>query len=270
MLKKAVLFPFLFFSMQVIGQKLEIGANSGLLQYKGDLQPNYRLLSGMPAAGLFARYNFPFGLSVKGQGYNGFLRGRDKRLGSPPLHRLRDNSFSSYMYAMGGQLEYNFLNFRKTSSLKKNESTLYLFTGFETQFHNHLAFYQIEGSTGLLTLQPNPTDAPSLNAINLGFGFKKVWKSNWNIGIEFGARSNWHGRQSTNTDISIDGIGGVLLAQGQKDKRKINKTPGGSTQDEIIEHAKLMYYNTDQLDKVFYLNVSVSYVFYKVKCPSPR
>lgn len=239
-------------------QKLEIGVGTGLLQYKGDLQPNYKLFSGRPAANGFVRYNLLPALSVKTQGIVGFIAGKDSRI-TGPQHGKRAYEFSQMLTEFGGQIEYNFLDFRTSRSLRKSEGSPYLFVGYNiwTVSNRSNNLLDIALPSGTYTYLTQKTQPSSSNAIVYGVGYKKVWKSNWNIGAEFGARK-------LDTDIfdnfgyqSVDNIGTI--------------GPSRAVDPSLnLPLSKFNVPNTHLYDMYFYLNFSVSYVFYKVHCPNPR
>ncbi|SOE22245.1 hypothetical protein SAMN06298216_2692 [Spirosomataceae bacterium TFI 002] len=257
-----ITYPFLIIlciaTLDASAQKLEIGGSAGLLQYKGDLQPRYNPFSGRPAGGGFVRYNIIPALSIKGQGIFGFVGGKDKRV-QAPQHRARGYEFSSQLLEYGGQIEYNFLDFRSSRNLRKSEGSPYLFVGYNswTLLNRKNNSLDISAPGGIYTYSDETTKPYSDNSIVFGLGYKKVWKSNWNIGAEFGAR-----KLSMDT---FDSFG--YIKKDDDGTLGSNKTVSASGN---LPLAKFNVPNTHLYDMYFYLNFSVSYVFYKVHCPNPR
>lgn len=251
------LFSLLLVSKTTFAQKLEIGASTGLLQYRGDLQPRYNLFSGLPGAGLFVRYNLVPALSFKAQGVGGFMSGKDKRTNAP-LHRQRNYEFSGLMLEYGGQIEYNFLDFRTSRSLRKAEGSPYLFLGYSSYSLSNIKYQYLNSTIPSFSyVQGIPGTSTSGNTVQFGVGYKKIWKSNWNIGVEFGARKLF-------TDV-FDKFGYVDSSKSGYGPNRAASATGFDLalkkNDIPNDHMKDMYY---------YLNFSLSYVFYKVHCPNPR
>jgi hypothetical protein len=242
------------FTINSNGQKLEVGGGAGLFQYKGDLQPKYNLFSGRPAANGFVRYNLIPALSIKGQGIFGYIAGKDSKV-QAPQNRIRKYEFSSMLMEYGGQIEYNFLDFRTSRSLRKSEGSPYLFLGYNSWTSINRKYNTLD-ITPIYTYRTETERPYAGNAIVYGVGYKKVWKSNWNIGAEFGARK-------LKTDI-FDTFGYRIVDNDG------TLGPSRTVPQTNFALAKLNVPNTHLYDMYFYLNFSVSYVFYKVHCPNPR
>lgn len=252
----------LFFLVGICGipittkaQKLEIGGSVGLVQYKGDLQPSYKFYSGNPGGGLFVRYNAFPAISVKASGMAGWISGKDTRV-KAPLHRYREYEFNSFIYEYGGQLEFNFLDFRSTRALRKSEGTPYLFVGYNL-FSLPQIKYRFLTSSNPKSYAEQVSQPVSANSLPFGVGFKKVWKSSWNLGFEFGARKLFtdeldkFGYRTNN-----DGVYGP------------NRAASIDSPELLIQ--KTAVPNNHLKDMYFYANFYISYVFYKVHCPNPR
>lgn len=234
-------------------QKLELGAGAGVLPYKGDFQPTFNPFVPNPGVSFFARYNIRPGISFKAEGIGGYISGKDSR-SSNPLNRLRGNSFKGWLTEANAQIQLNFLDFRSNRALSKYDFTPYLFVGLGTK---NIFAGQNELRTDITVEPTADTFEESGMVVPFGVGFKKVWKSNWNLGFDLGARrigkDNFDRFGYTTDD---DGLQVPSLAQ---------SVAAGTTQTK-----KVTIPNNHLNDMYFYMNFYVSYVFYKVRCPNPR
>jgi hypothetical protein len=245
MSSKKILFAFcfLFFLSKSYAQKLEIGGGLGPTYYKGDLQPTFRLFSPHLGSNLFVRYNFGRTISFKVNGMLGIVRGDDARSGNP-FNIERGMSFRNKLADYNAQVEYNFLNFRTHNGRYESKWTPYLF-----------------GGIGQIKLIEKRLTSPSTSVLErtqspdyilpYGIGFKKIYKGKWNFGMEFGTRVLLNKK---NADL-FDGYG---YQEGD---------PSSNYTSVSVLPTNQYYPNTTQKDKYFYLNFSVSYLFYKIHCP---
>ena len=249
----AILFLSVFFSASY-GQTFEGGFGLGAVQYRGDLNPNYNILTSRPGANLMARYNFSRGFSLKAQGMFGFLAGSDK-LSSNPMNKLRDYRFAATMMDGSVVLEYNFFNFRSYGTIFKSDWTPILFAGWgssmilkETYFANGSSFSK-----------PSSELPSTDNLIVYGIGLKRKLGSNWNLNANLGARMRV---QKNNSDL-VDGFGFAKNENG--DLVKVDHFPNNSSTPRVVAVP-----NSKSPDRYFYFNVSLSYVLYGLKCPNPK
>jgi Domain of unknown function (DUF6089) len=251
MIKKHFCFSFLFSFIHVFGfsQKLEIGIGAGPTYYKGDLQPTFRVFSPRVGTNAFVRYNFSKMLSVKANSMIGIVGGRDDQSGNV-LNKDRDFSFSNKLWEYNGQLEYNFLNFRTHNGRYESNWTPYLFGGYG-MYTLLSRKYKNPGAEMLIGKKI------SANAfLPFGIGFKKIYRGKWNFGAEFGTR--------------------VLLNKNAGDRfdgfwyEESTTSKLGYYTENVLTKIEHKYPNTLQKDKYFYVNFSVSYLFYKVHCPPNR
>lgn len=233
----------------VLAQKWEVGSGVGVCNYKGDIMPSFKPFVARPAGSVFVRMNWTHSISLKVQGMFGGLAGSDKFIKSDPYHQARGHSFTATILEASGQIEYNFANFRTTSSRIVNNWTPYVFGGYGgTNVQTKAKLVSINNA--FYTTRSSP------NFLALGVGFKKEWRNQWNWGIEFGSRF-------TNTDL-IDAVG-------YKDG-EVQIAPSTSPPTLVFPYSfqKNQTPGTKVMDMYYYTNFSISYVFYKVHCPPRR
>ncbi len=239
----------------VFAQKWEIGTGAGFCQYKGDVMPSFKPLVARPGASIFGRMNYSRSLSLKAQAMIGQVHGNDKLVKADPLHQSREYSFDAKLIEAGGQIEYNFMNFRTSASRIVNNWTPYVFGGY--------------GVTIIETKSQSKTDInPSVFApyssnkseqyMSLGIGFKKQWRDKWNWGVEFGARR-------VNSDF-LDNFG--YYGDGTY---PLSLPPNINTADPKFQYLlKYQVPNTKVKDMYYYTNFSISYLIYKIYCPPTK
>jgi hypothetical protein len=232
MLRKKILSLFVFswfFAQFVSAQTHEIGIQAGVANYKGELAKTGNLTSPGPMAQVFYRANISKTISLRGNVSFGRLRydatkSNDGNINSIP------HEFKTNVWELGGQIEYNFLNFRGNSKKISTAWTPYAFAG--------VGLFKFEP---LLNIQP--TYKTLTMNVPLGVGFKGVISEKWNWGIEFGARFTF-------TDYLDDY--GLNTVQGPP------KTPASKFTE-----------NPNNKDMYFFTGISISYVFPNLKkdCP---
>jgi Domain of unknown function (DUF6089) len=253
MTKNSVLFWFLFIFFglffSVKAQKIEIGGGIGPTYYKGDLQPGFRIFTPKAGINVFGRYNYTKSISAKANAFFGLVGGADKNSGNP-LNIQRGYSFTNTLWDYNGQVEYNFLNFRTHNGRFESRWTPYLFGGY--------GMHQIlkKKLTSPTSSTQNSKTGPD-NIFLYGIGFKKIYRGQFNFGAEFGTRV----LLSQRNNDSFDSFGY------NDDKSTGIKNKLSSGYPGTAGNARLNYPNTLQRDKYFYVNVSFSYLFYKIHCP---
>jgi hypothetical protein len=248
---RKTLFLIYLFTLSKItyAQRWELGVGAGVCNYKGDIMPSFKPFFVRPAMSTFIRMNWTRSVSFKVQGMFGGIAGNDKAIKSDPYHQARGHSFNAIIAEGIGQIEYNFANFRTTSSRIVNNWTPYVFGGYGgTIIQTRAKLVSINNTSYSTRSSPN--------FMALGLGFKKEWKNHWNWGIEFGSR--W-----TNTDL-IDAVGytnGIVPI-----------APSTSAPSLIFPYSyqKNLTPGTKLNDMYYYTNFSISYLFYKVHCPPRR
>jgi|688.fasta_scaffold390851_2 hypothetical protein len=247
---------FLCISYFSIAQKLEIGAGVGPTYYKGDLQPTFRILNPSVGSNLFVRYNVSKVISIKANAMIGIVQGNDEKSGNV-LNQYRGYKFSNLLWDYYGQIEYNFLNFRTHNGRYEHNSTPYLFGGLgNMQFLNR----QYKARDFIVGGKQNRFGPEQI--LPFGIGYKRIINGKWNFGFEFSTRVLLNKKTSDSFDhfpvINTTSSGTV----------QINPYHGFLIADP--KEALLKYPNTPQKDKYFHISFSVSYLFYKVHCPSGR
>jgi hypothetical protein len=246
---------------KVQAQMWEVGAGVGGMNYKGDVMPKFKPLVVGPGANIFARMNWSRSLSLKANGLIGQVRGNDKAM-SDPFHLEREYSFNSFIMEAGGQIEYNFMNFRTNASRIINNWTPYVFGGGAYTIYQYKAQRIDITRDAALNKIKTPvtyTQGNRRNSWILGIGFKKELNARWNWGMEFGTR--W-----INDDL-LDGLG--YDSKGEYDTRTTSGPP--PIYDQILlNEKKRQVPGTKAKDMYYYTNISISYLFYKVHCPPRR
>jgi hypothetical protein len=258
--KKSLFLIFLIGALPKLqAQMWEIGAGVGGMNYKGDILPRFKPFSVGPGANIFARMNYSRSLSLKVNGVIGQIHGDDKAM-KDPLHMVRELSFKSSIMEAGGQIEYNFMNFRTSASRIVNNWTPYVFAGGAyTVFKYNRQGVELE-RTGLapnyiITKKPvKYNGGADRNSWILGIGIKKELNARWNWGVEFGTR--WI------NDDNLDGFGYI--------KGEYPLDADDDIDDFVLYNYKRQIPGTKANDMYFYTNFSISYLFYKVHCPPRR
>jgi hypothetical protein len=171
----ALIFFSVLFPEMGLAQRFEFGAGVGILNYKGDLNPQINPLLSKPGLQFIGRYNFSMAVVARANLVFGNLAGKGSL--SPDLYisSVQPNSFSTPLIEFSGLIEYNFFNYRNP----KNRfifGSPYLFGG-PSVFVFSPTFVEKGGNA-----------SPVQSAIILGFGYKHQISQFWNIGAEFGAR----------------------------------------------------------------------------------
>lgn len=182
----------------------------------------------------------------------GFVHGNDRKSGNV-LNEYRGLRFNNTLWDYNGQIEYNFLNFRTHNGRYEHQWTPYLFGGYgnlqllKREFTTRNVSKTIKNVSGIEPILP------------FGIGFKKIVNGKWNFGVEFTTRVLLNKKYAD----SFDGFGFNPITG---DLQNAYIAQNGS--DANIDLLK--YPNTQQKDKYFHVSFSVSYLFYKVHCPSGR
>ena len=208
----------------------EVGVGLGATNYRGEIAPGYQLLNSRPAATIFYRRDMSVPITLRGAVMAGFLRADD---GNVTGETGVVAPLSAYRRAntKGNIVEASAAmeyNFLDYRNQPgKLHFTPYLFVGLA-------AFYATT-----TTVSNNPALASTLNrsgamfgfAIPAGVGLKLALTQRINLGLESGVRKAF-------TD-QLDHLG---------------------DQDPLLV-------NPHDQDWYYYSGVSLSYTFYKIKCP---
>ncbi len=173
---KKIIYYFLFFfsSFSALAQRDEIGGHLGAMTYRGEVSP-YSMNSAGISAGVFMRQNWNEAFSSRYTATFGTVRANDAN-SDDKFQKARNYSFSTGIFELSAQAEYNFFPFRSPSY--QQLWSPYLFAG--------LAYFR-------MTPQNNITRDYPLNqiAIPFGVGAKFVIGENWNLALEFSARKTF-------------------------------------------------------------------------------
>lgn len=270
---KNLVFVCLFFLLQQEGnaQNFEVGMWAGGANYFGDLNTNASFVMTRPAGGVFLRNNFNTRWVLKSSVSFGQLAFDDRK--SPnSFNRQRNLHFRSNVAEIAAMLELNFLEFNK----KKEQYWFspYFTIGFAAFYFNPQAQYQGDW----YFLQPLGTEGqndPSYSgvkkyrlvnfAIPIGGGLKFSVNRNWNIGV-FGDL------RVTFTDY-LDDVSGVYASplsfpEGSTGLGYALSDRSGELGEAIGEPGKQRG-SSAKNDFYLFAGVSVSYTFFRLKCPTP-
>jgi hypothetical protein len=218
------------------------------MQYRGDLNPNFNVLTSRPGVNAMFRYNFSRGFSLKAEGLFSLIAGAD-RYSTNPMNKQRDYSFSGMIQEGNIVLEYNFFNFRSSGTVFRSDWTPTLFAGLGL-----FSMTNRELKANGMTSPMGPVNFPD-HLFVYGVGYKRELSTNWNLNFHFGARMRI---QKNNRDL-IDGLGF------SRDEYKNFYPSGGSGTPVALRTA-----NGKTGDRYFYAGVTLSYVLYRLKCPTPK
>ncbi len=217
-----------------MAQRHEAGISLGGTNFKGDLSHYPNILATRPGAELFFRYNFNDAVSWRTGVFGGFLYGNDS-LSNNQFQQIRAYSFKSTVLELNTVLEYHFLSFLKWRSL--DTFSPYLFGGI-----GGMAYFNTEWEIGESNPHRDqaPDQAPPLISpvIPYGVGIKFLVSPKLILGVEYGTRQTFS-----------DLFDRLSAAE--------DNTP------------KFVRDNPFNSDKYYYLSVSLSYRFIRVRCPEP-
>jgi len=210
----------------------ELGLGLGATTYKGEVSPQWQLNNQRPALTAFYRRDVSVPITLRVGFTAGQLRAADSNVSGssgavPPLPAYRQLSLSGSVYELAGVMEYNFLDYHQRRQIHRRHFTPYLFIG--------VAGYYV--STTLRTANADlradfNRDGGRLGvAIPAGAGLKFALSEHFNLGLETAVRKTF-------TD-QLDHAG---------------------------DQSPLLVNPHDQ-DWYYYSGLSVSYTFFKIRCP---
>lgn len=168
------LLPLFSINGQEIQHKDELGGGIGVINYKGDLSPKFKIEESLPAVQLFYRSNYPNNYSVlRVNLLVGALQAAEKNYNNP-LPEARDLSFSTTIAELAVMYEYNFLNYREITAGTREDYYLspYLYGGLG-------AAIVFGGSS------------PAYIVLPIGVGLKYQLSPKMNLGVEVGVRKTF-------------------------------------------------------------------------------
>ena len=208
------------------GQKHEIGLGVGVLNYSGDLAPVPNVAMSRPGIMGYYRFNASPVVSLRASVMFGYLAGKDSNKDNDPIAKTRQAEFSATINQLAGTFEYNFYDYKYTGR-RGHRFTPYFTAG--------ISFFNFEHQK--LTTTDKVDDRYAFQfAIPFGLGIKYRIKSRLNFNAEFLANKTF-------TDY-LDGV---------------SSYPTGSP-----SNTKYLS-NPLTTDWFYYLGVSLSYTFYKIK-----
>lgn len=222
----------IFFTDGVQAQNTsEIGGGIGGLVYKGEVAPNYRFQNNRPGAAIFYKKDISRPVTLKANLMAGWLRANDENV-DLPVNALRRAVIKTSLIELSAGLEYNFLDYY--DQRRRTRWTPYYFISFAVANYNN----KVE----LASTYTKPSENGFILAIPTGVGFKYALSYHWNLGLEVGARK-------------------TLAKNGDRlDYLQTKKYPE-------LPYANLPLTDPYDQDWYFYNGISISYTFYKLRCP---
>lgn len=210
----------------------ELGLSLGGINYKGEIAPVYHFGNNKPAGMLFYRRDISNPLTLRGSLLLGFPGANDLDVKSP-LNQFRQARMSGTLLELAVGFEYNFLDFHDIRRHKR--WTPYYFLNIAGYYlSTETRSGQIQSVPGgPVNVLVNKSASFFSIAIPTGFGVKYALSYHWNLGVEVGARKIF----TDQFDNLSEETGSAALA------------------------------NPFNNDWYFYNGLSISYTFYKLRCP---
>jgi opacity protein-like surface antigen len=220
-----------FFSGTALAQNTsEVGLGLGAANYKGEVSPHYHFLKNRPAFTVFYRKDLSEAVTLRGGLTLGMIRTKDPDI-DLPLHQNRRAEVTTNLAELSAAMEYNFLDYYDAKRAVR--WTPYLLVGLAiANYNNRVDFHGVT----------KPFANTFVFAIPLGVGVKYALSNRWNLGAEFGARKTFSDR--------------------------IDYYKTGTPIENVPE--ELPYTNPYDRDWYYYNGVSLSYTFYKIRCPDDQ
>jgi opacity protein-like surface antigen len=221
-----------FFAFEAYAQNTrEIGFGLGGANYRGEVAPIYNFLNNRPAFTVFGRKDISAPITLRASLTAGLIRARDTNI-NLPLHQHRRAEVTTNFAELSAALEYNFLDYYDEK--RRHRWTPYFMVGAAVANYNNRV---------LLRGAYKPYANSTILAIPVGLGVKYALTNNWNLGVEFGARKTF-------TD-ALDFL-----------------TNGGGSFQNVPE--EMPFTNPYTNDWYYYNGISISYTFYKIRCPEKK
>ena len=217
----------------------ELGLGLGGLNYKGEIAPKYRFGNNGLAATIFYRREISKPVTLRAAILGGTVNATDNYF-KIPLNQFRQAKLSGSLFEVSAGLEYNFLDYYDLT--RKQRWTPYFFVNAAGFYSSTQTESNVNALVGGATVASQVTTADRAGnvekrdllsvAIPIGFGIKYSLSYHWNLGAEIGARKIF-------TDLY----------------------------DNLGEDTSIALANPNDKDWYFYNGFSISYTFYKIKCP---
>jgi len=229
-----------FFSTAASAQNTsELGIGIGGAVYRGEMAQSYQFRNNRPAITAFYRKDITAPVTLRGGLTYGMLRADDaNQRGSNnntlPLPAYRQASLKGGLLEASAVVEYNFFDYHDRKD--KVHFTPYVFVGIAGFYADTRVSTTNTALTGVIDEKGGMLGF----AIPAGVGVKYALSPRWNLGAEVGARKAF-------TD-NLDHL-----------STKNTQLNASSDRDLLI--------NTHTQDWYFYNGISISYTFYKIRCP---
>lgn len=268
-LKKILFVFFVCFFALINAQRYEIGAWAGVANYFGDLNSNSSFAMVRPGGGIFLRQNFDTRW-VLNTGFSVAQVAFDDKKSPNAFNRQRNLSFKSNIIELSAMIELNFLDFNKQK--KQDWFSPYFTVGVAGFYYNPQAKYngkwyylQPLGTEGQNDQSYSGVEKYKLIgfAVPIGGGFKFSVGRNWNIGAMGGLRVTF-------TDY-LDDVSGVYtsplsLPQGTQGIAYALSDRSGEVGEPIGEPGRQRG-TSYKKDFYLFMGVTVSYTFFRIRCP---
>lgn len=212
----------------------ELGIGVGATNYKGEVSPQLQWQNSRPALTVFYRRDISAPVTLRASITAGFLRATDANVegangGVPPLQSYRQLTLKGGLVEAAGVVEYNFLDYHNRKDQHRLHFSPYLFAGLGLYYVNTT----VSSANAALQADFNREGAKVGVAVPAGAGLKIALNEHFNLGLEVGVRRTF-------TD-QLDHTGA--------------QTP--------------LLVNSHDQDWYYYSGISLSYTFYKIRCPAP-
>jgi len=212
----------------------ELGLGVGATNYKGEVSPQLQWQNSRPALTVFYRRDVSVPVTLRASLTAGFLRATDANVKGvngdvPPLQQYRQLSLKGGLVEAAGVVEYNFLDYHQRRDQHRVHLSPYLFAGLGLYYVNTT----VHTANEALKADFDRQGAKVGLAIPAGAGLKVALNEYFNLGLEMGVRKTF-------TD-QLDHTG--------------DQTP--------------LLVNSHDQDWYYYSGISLSYTFYKIRCPAP-
>lgn len=205
----------------------EIGLSVGAMNYKGEIAPNFRLGNSQPGASVFYKKDISKPVTLRVSALLGRLKATDRDLDLPYHQARRAEMLTTRLIEGAFGMEYNFLDYY--DQRRRFRWTPYYFISLAL-FNYDVRNVGNPSDPNNIYAKENRSTTTSVS-IPTGVGVKLALSYHWNLGLEFGARKTF-------TDLL--------------DNLDDNNTAVSNPYDN---------------DWYYYTGVSISYTFYKLRCP---
>lgn len=251
-------------------QRWELGGWAGISNYFGDLNTNTSFEYLGPAGGALLRYNWNRRWAYK-VGLGAGVVAYEDIASHYPYQKARNLSFSSNIFEMTNEVEFNFFRYEKERI--DYRFTPYLTTGIVVFYFNPKAEY--EGTTYSLRdlgtegqKNPDASRRPYSRvnvAIVAGGGFKYSFHPRWAIGLETGVR-----RTFTDYLDDVSTVYPPYLANGDGTSEAARRLYDRSGEiGEVIGKPGKQRGFTEKKDFYLFTGISLTYTILNERCPHP-